>query len=173
MRDGFRLELPNGNGAFEASVNITSQIGQEPRYFFEGGRNVTALYGGSDGSDQSGAVYAGTGATVRTIELQFVQYEGSDDEWGPLETTQDHSMTTYRDILDNALEQSRITSQSPATLQFGEYSDSGLLDPLTVVLVGSELSVDYTQDSSRMTGTLRLGDAADLGEIETAAGMPG
>jgi hypothetical protein len=172
MRDGFRLELPNG-AAFEASVNITSQIAQEPVYLFEGGRNATALFGEASNSDQSGAVYAGTGATIRTFEIQFAQYEGSTDEWGPLDTAQEHAMETYRDVFDDALEQVQITSQDPATLEQGEYSASGRLHPVTVVVLNSELTVDYTQETSLMTGTLRLGDAADLREVETAAGMPG
>lgn len=170
MRTGFRLELPNGD-AFETTTEVVSQIQQEPQYFFNGGRDLTALYAEATGGDQTGAAYVGTGAQVMTFEVQFYQHEGSDDEWG--DTVPSDSMTTKRDALNRSLAQTRITSDNPAVLHMGEYSSSGAYGPKTVVLLQSQLTVNPTEESSRMEGSLTLGDAADLRDIETAAGMPG
>lgn len=170
MRPGFRLELPNGD-VFETRTEVVSQIQQEPQYFFNGGRDLTALYSEATGSSQSGAVYAGSGAQIQTFELQFYQHEDSQEEWG--DAAPSDNMVTKRDVFNEALAATRITSDNPALLEVGEYATTGRYGPRTVVLLNSELTVNPREESSRMEGSLTFGDAADLSDIETAVGMPG
>lgn len=173
--EGFRLTLPNGD-VFRAKSNIEDSHQQEYQFLFDGFRNALALYNqfdGNDGNANTQTVFLGSGAGIRRIDITFDQYEDSLEEWGKAAPGDDK--TIKRDVLDQAIATTEITSTSPAVLEKGEFSTDGEFGPLNVVVQNSNLTVSYNEDQSvsAFNGTITFLDAGDLNDVKTAAGLTG
>jgi len=166
---GFELTLPAGK-TFRVRSDTNIQTEQQTRYLFNGGSQALALFeqffddggqeGRADGLRQS--AYLGAGAGVHRIQLEGVQYQDSPDEWG--DAAPGDPPAAKRDELNNALNTTRITSEKPATLAFGEYSQSGRFDALPVAIPQSTIGVDTRNERSSVTVQLECVEAADLRE---------
>lgn len=121
----------------------------------------------------------GSGAHV--IECAFRGWRGAQDangnplQWG---NTGDPSTKTYEDTtgeiplsqincLEQYLRSIKIDSASPATLEYGEYSPSGMYEPLDVVLEGPTFT-SAAEDGAWFDGTLTMIEAAAIEDVYAA-----
>jgi hypothetical protein len=166
--DGFRLEFDNGD-VFRAKSNVEITHQTTPIYLIDGFRNLQKLLGdfidsGSTGdtaedSDYKG-VFAGFGAGVHTIRIQFIQFEGSSEQWGS--SSAGDSALSKLQTLNHTITTTPSTSRFPAILSTGEYGAGGKYQPLAVALGETDLSFDAETQASGFSGTLELYDAVDL-----------
>jgi hypothetical protein len=157
------MELPNGD-VFVGSGGLSVQIAQTPQWLFSGLQEIFAAADGIQGS--SGAlteqVFQGAGSKIRTFTVNFAQFTGSTQSWG--DANADDDITTKMQTLDHALATTRITSDSPAKLEFGEYSDAGKYSAIAVVPGETTLLVDFGEQTSHFEPELQWLDAVDLSE---------
>lgn len=166
----FKLTLPDGS-VFEASGELSYTFDTESNFLFSGLQNSLALYeqyvsgdGGQPGRSDSikQGVFLGSGAGVHRIEVSFDQYKGSTEQWGS--ANQSDSALTKLLVLDRAINKQRIDTDSPATLEIGEYSDAGQYNPLTVVIKQANLAYDARDQSSKFRGSMDFWESTSLEE---------
>lgn len=167
---GVRLTLPN-NETYRISSHVDTTMEQTWSFLFNGGSQAIALFeqyqsetggqdGRADGLKQSAALGAGAGRHVITVN--GIQYVDSGDQWGGLDLST-AAATTIRDEFNNALNTTRISSDNPATLELGEYSSGGSLNPIPVVAQQSTLGVEATEEGHTIvTVNLELLESADV-----------
>jgi hypothetical protein len=131
-----------------------------------------------DVSNRKG-IYLDLGGGVRSVEISFSGWTGSDVRWGdtgdPSTTTQTDatgaSALTQLEVLFQYLAVAEVDSRNPATLEYGEHHSDGLYEPLDVVLE-SPSGQRSSDQSSTFSGTLtfletvKLGDALDGTKLE-------
>lgn len=168
MIDGFRLEFSNGD-VFRAASNVQITHQTTPIYLIDGFRNLQKLIRDYIKSARTGdtaensdykAVFAGFGAGVHTIRIQFRQFEGSTEQWGS--SSAGDSAVSKLQTLNHTITTTPSTSRFPAILSTGEYGAGGKYKPLAVALGETDLSFDAESDASAFSGTLELYDAVDL-----------
>lgn len=108
------------------------------------------------------------GAGVEVFNIQFAGWEGSDGQWGDDSTKQlTASSATGQEpvsqisVLQRYLVEIDIGSENPATLEWGEYSDSGVYGPKDVAVRNPTLPKSREQSSS-FSGSLSLYSVDDL-----------
>lgn len=117
---------------------------------------------------------AGNGEYIHEIDFQGwegAQYEGQALQWG--DTGDDSNITatdatgadpiTQIQILLYVIRNVQIDSRNPATLEFGQHSDGGVLDPLDVVFEEPG-AVHQGSTPSTFDGSLTCIEAASLEE---------
>jgi len=164
---GFRLTLPDDT-VFRVTKDVQTTPEQTTQFLFNGGQNALALYeqyvddGGQSGRADSlrQTTALGTGAGIRTIVAEGVQYQDSGDQWGS--ASPGDSAVTKRDIIDNAIATTRISSEQPAELEFGEYSGPGLFSPIPIAIQQFSAPLDATDEASSFGVRLECLEVADL-----------
>lgn len=128
-----------------------------------------------DGETQNNQFFVDAGAGAHSVQIQFIGWSGARKadgtplQWGDSGTPDQLTATdaTGSDpisqicVLMQYLLTGTIDSRNPATLEWGEWAEDGLYDPLDVVLEGPELT-KAAEDGSSFTGTLTLIAAADI-----------
>lgn len=170
---GFRIEFSDGT-TFRARESIDVTHGVQPLYVLDGFQQFVTIYneyfdaGGTDGranSNMSG-VFAGFGAGVHTITIGVYQFEGNGQSWGSANTA-DGGDTALNLLqrLNRAVTTVPNDSDDPIKLEVGEYSDSGIYDPLDVAVISSDLTYQGATDDSEVsafTGTMEFAETIDL-----------
>lgn len=190
-----RLTLPpadvDGDGSEEVGVfefigDLTITVKQTRSYLIETAgtaSQVSAVIG--EYFDSSPSVDAGetkrktfavdAGGGAHQVEIDARAWSGSDGQWG---NTGDDSQVTATDstgadadrqlfTLDRYLSVATVDSRTPATLEVGEYSESGLYGPLDVLVeqpsgvFNPEQSTSTIDESLVCTETINLGNAVD------------
>jgi len=174
-----QLTLPDGR-VYRITSHVDATMEQTSQYLFNGAEQVGAVYeqyterggqsGRGDGLKQNVAVGSGGGQHV--ISVDALQYVDSEDQWGDSDPSD--SAVSKRDELNHALNTTRISSDNPAVLELGEYSDGGRFGPLPVVMQQSTLGVSATDEGpSIVTVNLQMLEAADLSEPVDSEGLVG
>jgi hypothetical protein len=168
-RDGFLLTLPDGT-EFASKTEVETTLEQDIQYIFNGFRESLSLIEnyitddrGGPGEGMGQAVTLGSGARIQRITVEFEHNIDSSEPWGS--TSAGESAVTKRDALNRSLETLVIDSGSPATLAWGEYSDTGQYAPKAVALTNSRLPSGLGQGASSFRGTLEFVEVADLGSL--------
>lgn len=173
MLTGFRLEFDSGD-VFRATKDVQITHETQPLFLLDGQRNLVALFnefidqGGQPGRADSNysAVYAGFGAGVHTIRVQFIQFEGATDTWG--DSSASDSARSKLQELNHTITNERADSEAPAIFEAGEYSDSGKFSPIPVAIGETNLTFSAAEQSSHFDGTVTLYDAVDSGQAVDA-----
>lgn len=177
--DGFQLDLPNGD-TFRASAGVAITHQTEPLFLIDGLRNFITLYneffdnqGGQPGSANSNfsGVFAGFGAGIHTIQVEFIQFEGNTESWG--DAAAGDSAVTKLQELNRKITTVKTDSENPATLQVGEYATGENYNPLKVVIGSTDLTFDPGEQSSDFRGTVEFYESNDLGEAIDALNRVG
>jgi hypothetical protein len=147
--------------------------------FLIGGRgstinNVIAQTVGA-GDSKRRQFFLEEGGGAHTIEISFRSWEGSDETWGdPSEPVGSQANASGEqpiaqvDVLMKYLLTAEIDSRAPATLEYGEYSESGRFSPLPVVLEGPQMT-RAAEDGSWFDGSMTCIAAADIQQVFDAA----
>lgn len=125
-------------------------------------------------------VYLDLGGGVRSVEIEFTGWTGSNVQWG---NTGDSSSKTVGDatgaealsqleVLFRYLEIAEIDSRNPATLEYGEHHPGGLYDPMDVVLESPQ-GLRSSDDSSTFSGTLTFLSVQSLDEAVDGLNLTG
>lgn len=165
------LTLPpidvDGDGTDETGkfvlTNVEITTGIRTGYVVGGrGSTVNAIYSDYLGDGQSArqGLYFDLGGGADFIQLKFSQWKGSDDQWGNDSTaglTQASATgqdpISQIDVLKKYLTVGQIDSRNPATLEYGEYSSSGVYSPKEVAIESPEFS--YSPDRpSALSGSI-------------------
>lgn len=168
---------------FAGNVEVTPSLRTG---YLIGGRGSTVnsiisqFAGSGDSKRRNFFLEAGGGA--HTIEISFRGWEGATDndgnpaQWGD---TGDQSTVTKSDatgadpitqvdVLMKYLTVAEIDSRNPATLRYGEYSLTGLYEPLSVVVESPNFS-RAAEDGSWFDGSMTCVAAADIRDLYDAA----
>lgn len=128
------------------------------------------------------------GAGPRTFQIDFEGWtESNDYQWGNSSnsstvtqaTATGADRTTQVCVLNEYLNRVNIGSNNPATLHWGEYSestsfaDSGVYDPLDVAVPEINLPVPHNEESSTFRGSLTCVSVADISNITDGVSIPG
>jgi hypothetical protein len=147
--------------------------------FLVGGRGSTvnnAIANLTSAGESNSKQFFLKGSGVRTVELSFRNWKGATGQWG---NTGDSSKLTQTDatgadaisqldVFFRYLTTGSIDSNNPATLSYGEYSDTGLYSPLEVVIESPNLTRS-AEDGNWIDGSLTLIEAADIQQVYEAA----
>lgn len=174
---GVRLEFSDGT-VFRAKSGVDVTFEGESLYAIDGFRTFTAIFndhidkGGSPGVADSnmGGVFAGFGAGIQRINIEFTQFEGSTDAWG--DANSGDSANTKLQTLNRALTTKRMDSQNPGFLRTGEYEPNGKYDELPVAVYDWSFPLT-TDDTSAFQGRITLYEAKDLNEAVDALSRVG
>jgi len=168
----------DGDGSVENGQFTLTDVEVAPSLrtgYLIGGRgstvnNIISQFAGQGESKRKGFFYeAGGGA--HTVELNVTQWEGSTDTWGDPDkpvgskaNATGEKAISQVDVLMQYLITANIDSTSPATLEYGEYSQQGRYSPLDVVVEGPQLN-RAADDGSWFTGSWTCVAAADIREL--------
>lgn len=181
-QDGMLLTLPDGQ-QFLADKNLQRDMNQETQFLFSGLQNTLAIYEELTGDEETAdslkkQIAIGTGAGTRIIRLEWDKDRldpGQSETWGGADP--DDAARTKLDIIDNALDTVAITSGGPiggpATLEVSEFSSSGMFEPLQVVVISSNFSINHTETSSTFHGTIEFMTTPSLDDTNTAEARTG
>lgn len=168
--DGFKLTFSDGT-VFRCTNEVTLSHETQPLYLLDGLRNFVTVFntyidsGGTPGKTDSNyaGVFAGFGAGIHQITVEFSQNEGTSDTWGDATPASD-SATTLMQELNRKLTTTKADSTAPADLEVGEYNDTnGDYNPIPVALGETSLSfqIDDGQHSS-FTGRMTFFDTVSM-----------
>lgn len=185
---------PDGDGVdetgifhFVGNLEITPSL---QRNFLLGGRGAlaNAIFGDQlqDGESQRQGYYLDLGSGIFTIEVAFRGWEGATDDqgnnlqWGD-NSTQALSQTSatgqdplsQMDVFLKYMTVGTIDSRDPATLEYGEYSSSGVYSALDVVVLDGPTMTRAAEDGSWFDGSITFAEAGDFGEFRDALLRPG
>lgn len=161
-------------GVFEMAGNMDLSPGERTGYLIGGrGSNINAVFSSTfaEGNSKKKGVHLNLGGGARTVGLQFWVWEGSSFQWGndankgkteASATGQDP--LTQIDVLVRYITVGEIDSRNPAKLEYGEYSDSGLYEPMDVVIEEPQLT-RTAQDGSWATGQMTCVSTVDINSI--------
>jgi len=167
--EGVRITLPDGT-TFFGRGDLTVQVRHKSNFLLEGGSSVIGAAGnlfddvGGQGSSTiktplaSGHIGAAGG--FRRITVDFSQWAGSTDAWGP--ASSGDSVQTKMSVLDAELARSNPSSLDPATLEYGEFHGSGMYDPVPVVFEEVNPVVDHGETSSSFRPSVTCEETIDL-----------
>lgn len=177
MQDYMLLELPDGS-QWKTEENIQRTNAQETQFLFSGLQQPLAILEELTGDDVADSlkkqIAIGFGAGRHTFRIEFEKSEldpGDSETWG--DAAPDDSAASKMDQLDHRLDTVKITSEDPATLSIGEYSDSGKYAPQEVVIPNSDLTIDHRERASTHQGTLEFLTTQALDDVISAEGMTG
>jgi len=163
--DRVEMDLPNGD-SFHAEGNLEIIETQQPFYLVDGFERLRTLgeqapWTGND----TGQVFIGSGARVRTWTIQFTEWEGNVTTWGSASGNNDGVLTKLNE-LGQSLATAGIDGTNPATLAYGEYSSGGTYSPQTVVPGEVQLPVEFTPDGSPSSfrPSIEWRDATDVND---------
>lgn len=162
------------DGVFVLEDDITIQP-QVRTGFLIGGRgseaNSIIQDNAGGGTSSRAGLYLDLGGGQHVIEIEFSKWEGAPQQWG--NTGDDTELTqgdatgadpiTQMGVLMRYLTVGTYDSVQPATLEYGEYSDSGLYSPLDVVIEGPQVRRS-AEDGSWIDGTLTCIETVDVNE---------
>lgn len=169
---GMRLEFDDGTVFRTRKLNQISHD-TTPLYKIDGFQTFITIYnnyidqGGQDGradSNMSG-LFAGFGAGIHTVRIQFIKNKGDGETWGGSDTSEGgDDILSILQTLNRAITTKRADSESPAILQVGEYSDSGKYNPIPVAIGETQLPLNPQdiEEVSVFTGSLEFYDSVDL-----------
>ena len=194
LADRAVLTLPEGDigapsdpvtGQFTLAGNLEITPSFRTGYIIGGAgsaiNSVIQQFVGDGEASKGQGFFVDLGGGAHVIECSFWSWKGAKDadgndlQWG---NTGDASQKTYGDTtgakalsqincLEQYLRSIKIDSQSPATLEYGEFSPSGMYDPLDVVLEGPTFN-KAAEDGEWMTGTLTMIEAAAIDDVYSA-----
>lgn len=155
--------------------------------------SVIQQYAGDGEAENGQGFFVDLGSGAHVIEINFRGWKGAEvpasydsndkpDSWEPAQwgNTGDASSKTYADTtgahplsqincLEQYLRHLKIDSASPASLQYGEFSPSGLYeDSLDVVLEGPQFTRTSDQPTPTFDGTLTMIEAAAIQDVYSA-----
>lgn len=151
-------------GEFHMVDNIEIVPGMRTGFLLDNrGSTVNSVVSESTGQGESKreGIFLDLGGGVRSVEISFAGWSGSDEQWG---NTGDATSVTQTDatgaaaltqleVLFQYLAVSEIDSRNPATLAYGEHHSGGLYEPLDVVLESPQ-GTRSSEESSTFNGTL-------------------
>lgn len=159
------------SGVFDMGIEVETSTKFRTGYLVGGrGSSANAIFTDlvSDGESDMEGVYLGFGGGVKVVEVKFQNYKGSSHQWGntgnggtKADATGEDAIT-QADVLARYIEAADIDSREPATLEHGEYSQSGRYSPDQVALEQPSLSRNYSDDGNWFSGSLTCPSAADL-----------
>lgn len=172
----------DGTFVFEDDVSVQPQVRTG---FVIGGRgsevNSIIQDNVGDGTSSRAGVYLDLGGGQHIVEIEFSNWKGSPVQWGNTgdDTTLTQADATGADpitqigVLMRYLTVGTFDSVQPATLEYGEFSDSGLYNPLDVVIEGPQVRRS-ADDGAWLDGTLTCIEAVNVDEQALdAAGLRG
>ncbi|MBX0325799.1 hypothetical protein EGH21_22535 [Halomicroarcula sp. F13] len=153
-------------GEFHMSGNLKITPSIRTGYLIGGrGSTVNSVASSTSGSDQAKrqGFYLDLGGGARLYEIEFDQWEGSDDQWGNTGDSSSVSQTdatgaapmTQLEVLMEYLAVAEIDSRNPATLRCGEHHANGLYDELDVAVEGPQ-GTRSAEDGSWWSGNITL-----------------
>ena len=146
------------NGVFELYGNLELTVGVRTGYLVGGqtGSTANAIISDIVGQQEANRrpFYLDLGGGARTVEARFRGWEGAEDDdgnpvqWGNTGNAGSPTKAdatgadplTQIDVLMRYLTEAEIDSRNPATLEYGEYSTSGLYSPLDVAVEGPQFT---------------------------------
>lgn len=167
-------------GVFEMAGNLEVTPSIRTGYIIGGrGSTFNAVISNlvADGESKRQGFFLDLGGGARAIEINFRGWKGAIDENGNnLQWGNDSSQTktqasatgqdplTQIDVLMRYLTVGEIDSRNPATLEYGEYSSSGLYSSLGVVIEGPTMT-RAAEDGSWFDGSMTCIEAADVRNV--------
>lgn len=170
MLKGARLTMSadvDGTGVVTGVFDLSTGIEISPRIrtgdlIGPTGSTVGALVDVATGDDQGRAGFrldAGGGAAV--YDINFVNFEGSDGRWGD-GTTNDAADAEGEDVwrqmsvFHRYLNRGTYDSRNAATLEWGEFSSSGVYAPISVTPEEPATTFAAEEESSVFDGSVTL-----------------
>lgn len=157
---------------FEFSHSMRQEYETITDYLGKGGSNIIAVLSDlvdsgllDGGNNQQFAVTLGGGEHVVSISAEVQQ--GSPNRWGTgdgdgvTDKTGGHPVAQLQ-LLDRVLQQTKIDSTNPATVEVGEYSSSGQYEPIRVVPENPNGIFDAETETSSATIDIRFVEIATL-----------
>lgn len=141
--------------------------------------SVTSSLAGAGQSKRQG-FYLDLGGGARVVEVEFDQWEGSNDQWGDTGSSGSVTSTdatgadpmTQLDVLMQYFAVAEIDSRNPAVLEYGEHHDNGLYDPLDVVIEGPQ-GTRSAEDGSWFSGRMTFVTVESLDDVIDGTGLTG
>lgn len=96
-------------------------------------------------------IYLDLGGGAHVVEIEFKGWKGSNLAWG--DGYSDADPITQLNVLEQKLVETQIDSFRPAILEYGEYSPSGMFEPLEVAVEGPRFT-HSADDPSTFTGEM-------------------
>jgi hypothetical protein len=158
----FRLDLPSGN-TYASETGIDIEFKQQSQAVFESGSLFANIVSKVSGASSKQAITLNLGGGVRFVTIRFRNFKGNTNTWG--NANSDDGPLTKLQYLEQDLANAEIGSNNPATLSVGEYSSSGVFDPLQVGFRSAELTYDIESGPSDFSGTLKFVETTDLNEV--------
>lgn len=170
-------------GEFHMTDDVEIVPGQRTGFLLDNrGSTVNSVLANTAGAGESNreGIYLDLGGGVRSVEVTFKSWTGSNEQWGD---TGDSSTLTQADatgaqaltqleVLMQYLATAEIDSRGAATLSYGQHHADGLYDPLDVV-VESPTGTRSSEESSTFTGTLTFLSVQELDETLDGAQLTG
>lgn len=149
-------------GVFDLSrgITISPQIRTGKLIGERGGVFASALnFATGAGDEGRGGFTLDAGAGAHVVVISFNSFEGSTGRWGDgsaSDETDAEGEGVWRQIsvLQRYLDVGTFDSQNPATLEYGEFSSSGVYSPLEVSPEEPGLTFDATEQTSVFAGDL-------------------
>lgn len=167
-------------GIFELYGDLDTTSGVRTDWTVDGALGtVNSVISGlaDDGEDKRQGFYGDLGSGSHFVQIDCSSWEdatkadGSPLQWGddPEPGRSATSATgadalTQLHVLERYLTVGETDSRNPATLEYGEFSQSGLYDPLGVVLEEPQLTRNHSEETSSFSLSLTCIAAADLRE---------
>lgn len=162
---------------FEGNLNITTGI--RTGFIIENrGSTINSVVSSNIGNGESKrrGVFLDLGGGTHYVEVNFRGWEGSPGQWGDDGTDDGVSKTdatgagpvSQLDVLKKYLLVGEFDSRGPATLEYGEYSSSGVYEPLDVVVEAPQ-STKAAEDGSWFDGSITFLEVIDM----TGGGLDG
>lgn len=169
---GVRLTLPDGTEFF-GKGDVQMQIEHQHNWLLSGGSTVIGFAGnlfneaGGPGSGimktQMATGHLGSAGGSRTFEINFSQWVGNADSWGP--AASGDSIAEKMAVLDNELARSGVDSLNPATLEFGPHSSTtSRYDPIPIVVTQISPMLDFQESANTFTPNVTFVETIDLSQ---------
>lgn len=169
---GARLTLPDGT-VFFGDGNIQVQIEQTREWLIASGSQIIGFAGNLfDEVGGSGSAvlktpladgYLGAAGGSHIYEIDFQQWVGSADSWGPANA--DDSVLEKAQVLDMELARVGVDSLNPATLEVGAHSTgTSRYDALPVVPTQVSITVDTGESNTVFSSSVTFAETIDLSQ---------
>jgi len=171
MLNGARLTMDadvDGDGNTETGVfDLSNGIDITPRIrtgdlIAQAGSSAGSFIDYISGDENGRAGYnidAGGGAAA--VDIQFKSWEGSTGRWGDGSGTdqadaEGDAVLRQMSVFWRYLNRGKYDSKSPATFEWGEFSSSGVYDPLQVTFEEPSTSFTAEEQASVFNGTVTV-----------------
>jgi hypothetical protein len=168
--DRFRLSHPGLDGDFEADGNITFNERHQYSHQVESGSDLLAGasdIGGADTSDLADVAESVGNAGSRLFAVTVRKSVNDGLAWGSYASYED--AVQLAEELGHQFSRTEIDTVSPATVEFGEYSEPGRYAPISVTVDEIEIPNDIGTAQSSVQVTFDLREVVTKSDITQPA----